>query len=145
MTGFTLNKAQRKLLDAILDQIIPASADGRIPAAGALGVADFIGNRAADDPELGALFRDGLAKTTDLVNCHDGHVDAAVVSRIEREEPAFFEALLRQTYMGYYSRGDIRALFGLSPKPTHPDGYDVHEQNLDELAALTKPVKRRVR
>lgn len=137
------NDTERELLDAVLDQIIPASADGRIPAAGALGVADFIGRNVAGDVELGALFRQGLAKAAVLVSAHDAHVDVRIVARIEQEEPAFFEALLRQTYMGYYSRGDVRALFGLSPKPTQPDGYDVPPDDPEEMAALIEPVKKR--
>lgn len=142
MTGSTpWNDVERKLLDAVLDQIIPASADGRIPAAGALGVADFIGA----DPALGPLFRQGLTRMVALATSHGDVVDRDLVTELEREEPAFFAALLRKTYMGYYSRGDIRAILGLSPKPVHPDGYDVPLQDLDELAALTEPVKQRGR
>jgi len=145
MTGLTLNDAQRELLDAILDQIIPASADGRMPAAGTLGVAEFIEKKLIEDNELGDLIREGLAKVVELVDDHGGHVDANLVNQLEKEEPAFFEALLRQAYMGYYSRGDIRALLGLSPKPVHPDGYEVPEQDLNEIAALTAPVRQRGR
>ncbi len=145
MTGLTLDGAQRELLDALLDQIIPANGDGRIPAAGALGVADFVCGRAAADPVLGQLIRDALTKATDLVTGHDGHVDADVVRQLEQEVPASFNALLCETYKGYYSRGDIRGLLGLSPKPVHPDGYEVPEQDLDEIKALTEPVRRRGR
>lgn len=145
MTGLTLDEAQRELLVALLDQLIPASADGCMPAAGALGIADFICDRAAADSELDALLRHGLAKAADLATAHDGHVDPTVVRQLEHEAPASFEALLRHTYMGYYIRGDIRALLGLSPKPVHPDGYDVPEQDLDQIKALTKPVKERGR
>lgn len=145
MTGFTLDGAQRRLLDALLDQIIPAGVDGRIPAAGDLGVADFIGDRATDDAELGELLRQGLAFAATLVDADRNGLDADSVRRLEQEAPAAFEALLRLTYMGYYSRGDIRALLGLSPKPVHPDGYDVPPQDLDDIAALTEPVRKRGR
>lgn len=145
MTGPTLDETQRKLLDALLDLIIPASADGRIPAAGALGVAAFIEQRVATTPDLGQLILHSLAKTAALVDSDGIRLDAALVARLEQEEPASFEALLRETYKGYYSRGDIRALLGLSAKPVHPDGYDVPEQDLDEIRALTAPVKKRGR
>lgn len=39
------NEGERKLVDGMLDQIIPASADGRVPSAGSLGVADFLAHR----------------------------------------------------------------------------------------------------
>ncbi len=138
------NDRERQLLEALLNQIIPANAERKIPAAGALGVADFISKRIADAPELGCLFADGLAKAAALANA-DGTVDKAVAQKLEQEAPAFFAAMIRQTYMGYYSRGDIRALLGLSAKPVHPDGYDVPEQDLDEIRALTAPVTERGR
>ncbi|MGI9486853.1 MAG: gluconate 2-dehydrogenase subunit 3 family protein [Geminicoccaceae bacterium] len=143
MTCFTLDDAQRELLDALLDQIIPASDDGRIPAAGAFGVADFIIGRAVADPELGQLILHGLEKAAAFVDADGIRLDPAAVRQLEQEAPASFEALLRQAYMGYYSRGDIRGLLGLSPKPVHPDGYDVPEQDLDEIRALTAPVMER--
>ncbi|MEL6964933.1 MAG: gluconate 2-dehydrogenase subunit 3 family protein [Pseudomonadota bacterium] len=145
MIGFTLDDAQRILLDAILDQIIPANPDKRIPAAGALGVADFINKRVADDPKLGTQFANGLAKAAALVDAAGNRLDPNVIRQLELEAPDFFSFLIRQTYMGYYSRGDIRELLGLSPKPVHPDGYDVPEQDLDEIRALTAPVRERGR
>lgn len=139
------NETERKLLDAILDQIVPASLDGKIPAAGALGVADFLRQRLDADAELDQLFQRGLRRAAELEATNGEGVDAAVVSQLEREETAFFEALLRHTYMGYYSRADIRPLFGLSAKPTQPDGYDVPADDPAELAALIAPVKKRGR
>ncbi len=137
------NDSERSLLEALLDQIIPANPERNIPAAGALGVADFISGRITDDPELGCLFADGLARMAALVDDDGIHLDADVVKQLEQDTPDFFAALIRQTYMGYYSRGDIRGLLGLSPKPVHPDGYDVPEQDLDEIRALTTPVSQR--
>lgn len=145
MTDFTLDDAQRKILYSIMDQVIPASADGHIPAAGSLGVADFLGREASADPDLEKLFQHGLARAAELVDAGSNDVNAALVAQLEREEPAFFEALLRHTYMGYYSRPEVRALFGLSPKPTQPDGYDVPPDDPDELTALLDPVKQRGR
>ncbi len=145
MTRLTQDSTQRELLDALLDQIIPASDDGRIPAAGALGLADFIGDRIAADVELRSLIQQGLATAALLISINGHRVEPDVVKQLEQDAPDFFEALIRETYMGYYSRGDIRGLLGLSPKPVHPDGYDVPEQDLDEIRALTAPVKERGR
>ena len=143
MTRLTPDNTQRELLDALLDQIIPASDDGRIPAAGALGVADFIGDKIAADVELGSLFQHGLANAAMLVSANGHRVEPDVVRQLEQDAADFFAALIRLTYMGYYSRGDIRALLGLSPKPVHPDGYDVPEQDLDEIEMLTASVRQR--
>ena len=145
MTLLTPDSTQRELLDALLDQIIPASDDGRMPAAGALGVADFIGDRITDDVELKCLFQKGLAQAGMLISINGHRVEPDVVKLLEEKAPDFFEALIRLAYMGYYSRGDIRGLLGLSPKPVHPEGYDVPEQDLDEIRALTAPVEERGR
>ncbi|MGI9417361.1 MAG: gluconate 2-dehydrogenase subunit 3 family protein [Geminicoccaceae bacterium] len=143
MTRLTPDNTQRELLDALLDQIIPANADRGIPAAGALGVAAFIEQRVAADAELGRLFQQGLATAAMIVSINGLRVEPDVVRQLELDAPDFFAALIRLTYMGYYSRGDIRGLLGLSPKPVHPDGYDVPEQDLDEIRALTAPVAKR--
>lgn len=146
------NESERKLIDGILDQIIPASEDGRVPAAGSLGVADFLSKITDADPALEQLFRRGLSRAVALVNAEGEAFDSldangriSVVKKIEEEEPEFFEALLRHTYMGYYSRSDIRPLFGLSANPTHPDGYDVPADDPELMAALIEPVKKRGR
>ena len=125
--------AERALLDALLDQVIPASADGRMPAAGALGVADFIAAKLGDDP----------ARTTELARAFaDLPADAA---EAERAAPANFSELVRLVYMGYYSRADVRPHFGLSDRPTQPEGYELPEDDPDELAALLAPVRARGR
>ena len=61
------NEAERRLLNGLLDEIVPASVDGRVPAAGTLGVVDFLASKAADDPALAALFRTVLTRAAALV------------------------------------------------------------------------------
>ncbi len=126
------NEGERKLVDGMLDQIIPASADGRVPSAGSLGVADFLAHRIGADPGLKELFQRGLSRAMTLVDTTGKEFDALdadgryqIVKQLEQREPAFFEALLRHSYMGYYSKASVRPHFGLSERPTQPDGYDV--------------------
>ena len=69
----------------------------------------------------------------------------AVVEALEREAPDAFTALLWHTYMGYYSRADIRPHFGLSDRPTQPEGYELPEDDPDELADMLAPVRARGR
>ena len=63
-----------------------------------------------------------------------------LVAQLESSAPEAFQALLRQTYMGYYSRPDVRVLFGLSDQPTQPNGYDVPSESPELMAELTAPV-----
>ena len=51
--------AQRELLDAVLDRIIPPEGDR--PGAGALGIGDFVESVAVGEPGLIRLFMQGLA------------------------------------------------------------------------------------
>ena len=145
-------EAEGRLLAALLDELVPASADGRIPAAGALGVADFLARKALADPALAVLLRQGLARAAALAEARGAGFDAldaaarvAVVEALEREAPDAFAALLRHTYMGCYSRADLRPLFGLSARPTQPEGYAVPEDDPDEVAELLAPVRERGR
>ena len=137
-------KSERRLLDAILDQLIPANPERNVPAAGQLGVAEFLGQRATADAALGELLAALLAQVAKLAGQH-GEVSPGIVRRLEAAEPKAFEALLSQSYMGYYSRPDIRPLFGLSPNPTQPGGYAVPSETPKEMAALVDPVRARGR
>ncbi len=144
------NEAEGRLLNGLLDVIVPASADGRVPAAGRLGVVEFLARKASDDPALAALIRTVLTGAAALVECRGASFDAldaagriAIAEALERAEPDAFTALLRHTYMGYYSRPDIRPRFGLSDRPTQPEGYELPEDDPDELAALLAPVRAR--
>lgn len=136
--AFQWSSDERAQIDALLNQLIPASADGKVPAAGTLGVGDFIATKLPGDRALQETFRNGLERAAEI-----GASDADAVARIETELPTFFQALRRLTYMGYYSRPDIRALFGLSAKPVHPDGYEVPVEPEALMADLTAPVRRR--
>ena len=146
------NEAEGRLLAGLLDEIVPAGADGRIPAAGALGVAEFLAGKASDDPALAASIRATLTHAAGLAEAQGAAFEAldaagrvAVVEALEQEVPDAFAALLRHTYMGYYSRADIRPHFGLSDRPTQPDGYAVPDDDPDEMVDLLAPVRARGR
>ena len=146
------NEAEGRLLVSLLDEIIPASADGRVPAAGTLGVTEFLAGKAAADPSLALSISEALAHAAKLAEAQGTAFEAldaaecvAVVEALEREVPDAFAALLRHSYMGYYSRPDVRPHFGLSDRPTQPEGYAVPDDDPDEMAALLAPVRTRGR
>ncbi|MCY3880475.1 MAG: hypothetical protein OXF74_15035 [Rhodobacteraceae bacterium] len=132
---------ERALLDAMLNCLIPANPERRIPAAGDLGVADFLAQRLRREVELGSAIKT-------LLNGAPAHADAMTpqaVTALENEFPAEFRALLSVTYMGYYSRPDIRALVGVGSHPVHPEGYEVESESEALLDGLTAPVRERGR
>ncbi len=97
--------AQRRLLDAALDRIIPP--DGNRPGAGTLGIGDYVESVAAGEPGLIRLFVQGLsaidiAGAGGFVALPDEAKDEALRS-VENSLPDFFEQLILHVYSGYYS------------------------------------------
>ena len=121
-------EAQRELLAAMLNRIIPAEvgAPGRapLPGAGDLGVVDFLEGVLRRDLRLRRLFLQGLAQVEITASRREakGFVELpdaardATLRQVEAEHPRFFEALVRQTYSGYYTH----------PRVFECIGYDVH-------------------
>ena len=70
-------------------------------------------------------------------------VSSNAVGELETEFPAEFLALLSMTYMGYYSRPDIRAVVGVGAHPVHPKGYEVVPETPEFMDELTAPVRAR--
>ena len=143
---------QGRLLTGLLDVIVPASADGQVPAAGALGIVDFLVSKASADPALAVSLREVLSHAAALAEARGANFDdldaagrMAVVEALEQEAADAFTALLWHTYMGYYSRADVRPHFGLSDRPTQPEGYELPEDDPDELADMLAPVRARGR
>ena len=130
----------RSLLDAILDQLIPANPAKGIPAAGDFGTGDFVDECAQRDDDLGTALATLLNHADKLAAAG---VTADVVRQIESECPAEFTKILVATYMGYYSRPEIRSLVGVGLHPVHPDGYRVVAEPPELMEALTAPVRAR--
>ena len=150
--SITWSADEKALLNGLLDEIIPASNDGRIPSAGSLGVEDFITNKAREVPGLADLLKRGLRTAQALLKPKGDTFEAlppadrlALAKILERREPDFFSALTRYIYMGYYTDPTVPPHFGLSAKPPHPYGYEVPDESPEELTALVEPVKKRGR
>lgn len=126
-------EAQRDLLAGVLNRIIPP--EGPLPGAGDLGLADFIEGLVAAQPQLRRLFIDGLAQieitagrdgTAEFQALADDGKDAAL-REVEASKPEFFEALVRQTYNGYYTDASIFQELGYpesTPGGTPPELLD---------------------
>jgi hypothetical protein len=141
---------EQAMLTGILAQIIPGTTDGRVPSAASPRVFAYLAQQIALSDEFAAVFSLGLQRAIQLAESTGGSVNAlsqqqflVITAQLEQIEPVFFQGLLRQTYMGYYSDPLVRPLFGLSARPTQPNGYDVPIETPAALAALVEPVKRR--
>ena len=130
----------RNLLDAILDQLIPANPNRGIPAAGSFGTGDYIDKETQKDKEFGTALATLLMRAAELAG---GEVTPSVVRQLEVELPAEFSKLLVATYKGYYSRPEIRLAVGVGAHPVHPKGYSVAPEPPEVIEALTAPVRAR--
>jgi hypothetical protein len=133
--------AQRDLLTAVLDTLVPAAGD--FPGAGAVAV-DHVLARAAESNDLASLLALGLEKVEERARRAGapefrrlGPDDRETVLRdVERAHADFFEALVRQTYDGYYGHPTIVARLGLDPGPLHPRGHRIESRDAPDLARV---------
>lgn len=127
-----LSEAERALLAAALDRIIPA--EGDFPGAGALGVAAPIERTMAISRALRRLFLEGFVQIALASGRHarDGEfvtLDADekddVLRAVEQSHPAFFEALVEHAYRGYYADPRVHRVIGWESRPPQPLGHEL--------------------
>jgi hypothetical protein len=115
-----LDEAQRALLSAMLNCIVPEHADLELPGAGDLDVGQSIERTLAIAPKLRRLFLDGLVHVavvshpesfTELDRAHQ----TRVLEQVELQAPAFFVALVEHTYRGYYTLPRVVRALGVGP------------------------------
>ncbi len=133
-------------LAAILDQIIPPSPDGRMPGAGALGLADAI-----EEAIAGTGGRDWLADNLAAIEAaaQDAHgtsfgelaaQDAeALLRTVDEARPGLVQGMLFPLYIAYYQHPDVARALGHEGRPPHPQGYPLEKGDL----SLLDPVRAR--
>ncbi len=144
-----LSDRQRALLSAALNRIIPAQ--GEMPAAGDLGIADFVASVASGSSAKRRALLDGLVRIdlaaayqvdkfiglglldrlvrVDLTVAERGgafailpaDAQAATLREVEADAPEFFQELVTQTYRGYYTNETVFAR--LSYRAPNREGY----------------------
>ncbi len=141
---------QRQLLTAALNRIIPA--EGQLPGAGDLGIADFVEQAVTDDPKQRRLFTDGLAQI-DIAGVRHGNASFQELSdeakdgalrEVEASNTSFFETLVRQCYNGYYTNPQVFELIGYSLPDTSSYQPKPFEEHLLEPQRERAPFWRQV-
>ena len=116
----SLGPAERRTLRAAADILVPAQ--GRMPAASAVGAARYVERIADADPQIATLLLDGLraieerAATThgvrfDLLGT-DPQVEVLAASEKSDTPAGFFVALRDLVYEAYYTQARIQRLLG---------------------------------
>jgi hypothetical protein len=139
-----LDSNQQRTFAAILDMIIPASADGHFPSAAEM---DVLGYVVKTDPKLLETVRLELDRLNTMSkNLHglvfgDAHETARqeLLDEIRGKEPQFLRGLAVQTVTCYYQDDRVMEAIGMEARPPFPKGYEVVAGDL----SLLDPVRAR--
>jgi hypothetical protein len=145
--GSGFSQDEERALASVLDEIIPPSSDGRLPGAGELGLAGYIGQVAKQAPEQRDVIVRGLAAIDGLAGSRGSRGFAAlanedrleVLNEAAAKEPAFLPGLIFHVYAGYYQNDRIVEALGIETWPPHPDGYTLEPDD----PALVDAVRQR--
>jgi hypothetical protein len=134
---------QERGLAALLDTLIPPSADGRLPGAGEVGVARAVAQRA---PTLGPMVVQALAILDELAAAR-GARDFAALAATERPavlqawseaHPLLLPALIFHGYAAYYGERRVVEALGLEHRPPFPQGYPLEPTDPSRLDAMRR-------
>jgi hypothetical protein len=131
----------RSTLSSVLDALLPARDDGRLPGAGALGLADAVGaaiRASAQHADISAA----LARlAADGFPALPAPEQVARLQALAQESPAVFQALLMRAYGAYYTHPSVVTALGLPPRPPFPEGYVVPATDFSLLDAVRRRAK----
>ncbi len=147
--GAVLTAGDLALLRAVQDRLLPG--DATMPAAGDTAAAAAVDRYLAEAPALRPPVLAALARIRVAAAGHpdgfaglDGAGRDAVLRTVEADAPDAFDALLVQSYTGYYSDIAVQRALGL-PSPLQPIGYPAmmqaafDERRLGRVRATAKP------
>ena len=143
-TNDILSDEQRALLAAALNRIVPAQDE--MPAAGDLGIGEFVASVAAGSSAKRRNLLEGLVRI-ELAAAERGGAFASLsadaqtdaLRAVQTTYPEFFQELVTQTYRGYYTNETVFNL--LSYRAPNRESYD--PTPFDE--SLLEPVRQRGR
>ena len=140
---------QQRALRCVLDQIIPPSADAKMPGAGEIGLVAYIEQALQKTPDLGPMIAEGLAAADGLA-AGRGAQDFASLPEAQRSQvleelstthPGFLPTLTFHTYVGYYQQPRIAAALGMEAHPPYPKGFPMEAGDLSLLDEVKKRPK----
>jgi len=122
------------VLDAILETLIPRSADGRMPGAGTLGLGPELRAKLSD---LGTVLDDAIAAATDAGLSAMPPLEREVWLRgLEASQPGFVPAVYLTLCTLYYAQPAVLSALGLAARPPFPGGYELEPGDLGVFDAV---------
>ena len=140
----SFSREQKRVLASVLDEIIPPSADGKMPGAGQVGVADHLEKALQAMPDLRSMVTEGLSELDQASRTRHGRAFLELAEAEKRallSEQGFVIALTLHTYVGYYQNPRVVAALGMEVRAPHPQGYEMAPDD----PTLLDPVRRRAK
>lgn len=137
---------QRAALGAVLDEIIPPSADGKLPGAGQIGLVVHVERGLAQMAALVPMVQHALAQLDEIAR-RSGAASFAGVARGERgamlaelvaAQPGFLGPIVFHTYVNYYQQPPVLTAIGLEARPPHPRGHELEPGDFGPLDAVRR-------
>jgi len=149
MAAIEFAPSLRATLDAVLDELIPPSEDGRLPGAGEVGSGASVALALAASPEFLPMIEQSLAALDECAKALGAESFDALdrSGRLEALEanteahPGLIPSLVYHTYSAYYREPAVAAQLGFEARPPHPLGYEMEPNDL----SLLDPVKSRAK
>ncbi len=134
----------RHTLRAVLELIIPASRDGRMPSVAEYDVAGYARRRGPADlaaiaAELERLETQAQQAFGSAFHALDADRRRAITDELRAREPAFLAQLARLAAMCYYEQDEVLSALGLDARPPFPLGHHLEPGDL----SLLDPVRKR--
>ena len=134
----SLTSVQRETLRAVLNTIVPASADGRLPGAAELDpvlrhVAQAEGLVAALRGQLDTLQRDAIERFGAAFAALDDAGRIALLGELRARDAVLLQQLAVETLTCYYQQDRVLEGLGMEARPPYPKGYQVEQGDLSLL------------
>jgi hypothetical protein len=142
--GSGFSSEQQRMLDTLLDVVLPPSDDGRLPGAGSLGLTAHVVRTVEQTPMLGPVVTYGLAALTELATTRNAGgwmglspgERAEVLREFTATDQFFLPAFLFLAYSGYYQHPRVLEALGLEARAPHPVGYEMDAGDFSLLDAV---------
>ena len=128
-----------RILEAVLDAIIPPCEELGMPGAGEAGVALHISQAIEQSPEIEPGIAAGLSALGSEFPGRAPSERAQALVELSADQPGFVPGLLFHTYQGYYESPKVLEALDLPPRPPHPQGYEMEPSDF----SLLEPVRAR--
>lgn len=138
---------ETRALSNLLDVLVPASKDGTMPAAGALGLAIPLREKLGDAWPMIASGLDACetaarARGAEEFASLSQEEATAVLEQVAADDPTFLGGLVFNLYTTYYEHPVVQEALGLESRPPYPGGYPLEQGDLSQLERVRNGPRR---